>query len=73
MAPVSFTEKKTPVPFVSGPASQSYPANITFSRLSLDNVEALRLSDKSGVTAAQKEAFFPHLHLAVAATEWKKK
>lgn len=62
-----------PCPFVSRPAFFSYPANITFSRLSLDKVEALRLSDKSRVTAAQKEAFFPHLHLAAAPAEELKK
>lgn len=73
MAPVSFTKKTDPCPFVPRPASQSYPSNITFSRLSLDNVEALRLSDKSRVTAAQKEAFFPHLNLTAAAAEDKKK
>lgn len=65
-------QKTDPCPFVSRPASQSYPANITFSRLSLDNVESLWLSDKSRVTAAQKEAFFPHLHLAAVAAKKKR-
>lgn len=68
--PSPVQEKKTdPCPFVSRPASQPYPANITFSRLSLDNVVALRLSDKSRVTAAQKEAFSSHLLLAAATVE----
>lgn len=74
LSPLQKKQKNTdPRPFVSRPASQSYPANITFSRLLLDNVEALRLPDKSRVTAAQKEAFFPHLHLAAGTAEGEKR